>query len=450
MDAAPVTGPLADFVARTRWEDLPQAVRHEAKRSLLNYFGVALAGSRDPVVDKVMTVLQLDCAARATVIGRSERPAAYDAAFVNAISANVFDFDDTHIPTIIHPTAPVAPPLFAYAEASGLSGRDLILAFVLGVEVECRLGVAVSPYHYRRGFHITSTCGIFGAAAAMSKALGLDAEHTAWALGNASAGASGLVETLGSMSKSLGVGGSARNGWLAAMFAREGVEGPARSLEGARGFLRVMGEHAADATIVAALGDGWALTRNTYKPYPCGVVLNPVIEACKALRDEGGFDADDVESIVVTGHPLLAERADRPDVWTGREAQVSAQHAVAATLTYARAGLAEFSDERVRDPKLRALYPRVKVVQDASYVVDAARLDVRSRSGSTRTKVVECAIGSLDRPLRDADIEDKARALADHARFVGDIKPIIEAIWNLDRIEDAGSVMRLADGGGKA
>ena len=134
------------------------------------------------------------------------------AAFVNAASGNVFDFDDTHHPTIIHPTAPVAPALFALAESQPMSGAALLHAFVLGVEVECRLGNAVSPWHYRRGWHITSTCGVFGAAAAVAKVLALDAEHIVWALGNASAQSSGLVETLGTMAKSIGVGAAARGG----------------------------------------------------------------------------------------------------------------------------------------------------------------------------------------------------------------------------------------------
>jgi 2-methylcitrate dehydratase PrpD len=381
------------------------------------------------------------------VIGRNEQRGAYDAAFLNAISANVHDFDDTHIPTIIHPTAPVASPLFAHAEVSRLSGRDFLLACVLGIEVECRLGVAVSPWHYRRGWHITSTCGVFGAAAAMSKALALDAQHTGWALGNASAGAAGLVETLGSMSKSLGVGGAARNGWLAAVFASAGVVGPARALEGPHGFLRVMGDRADDGAIVAALGERWALMQNTYKPYPCGVVLNPVIEACMGMREQAGFDVDQIESVVVTGHPLLAERANRPHATTGREAQVSAQHAVAVTLTRGRAGLAEFSDECASDPKLRALYPRITIVQDGSYVVDGARIDVRTRSGQTRTEIVERARGSLERPLCDEDLEDKLCTLAEYGRFAGKTQPIIDAIWNLDSMDDAGALMRLASGG---
>ena len=207
-EAAGLTRRLADFVERTRWADVPAVVRHEAKRSLVNYFAVALAGCSDPAIDKAVSVYdRFRAGDDAGVIGRRERTDILNGAALNAMSANVFDFDDTHLPTIIHPTAPVAAALFALAEARQLSGEALLLAFVVGVEVECRIGNAVSPEHYQRGWHITSTCGVFGAAAAVAKAVGLDAQHIVWALGNASAQASGLVETLGTMSKSISENG---------------------------------------------------------------------------------------------------------------------------------------------------------------------------------------------------------------------------------------------------
>ena len=207
MSATPeVSKTLAEFVVRTRWEDIPEAVRHEAKRSLVNFFACALAGCRDPALIAAGKVFaRFSSGQECTIIGRPERTDMLHAAALNAMAANLFDYDDTHLPTIIHPTAPVAPALFALAETRPMSGQDLLLAFILSVEVECRLGNAISPWHYQRGWHITSTCGVFGAAAAAAKVLGLDATHTLWALGNASAQASGLVETLGTASKSMRV-----------------------------------------------------------------------------------------------------------------------------------------------------------------------------------------------------------------------------------------------------
>ena len=304
------------------------------------------------------------------------------AAFVNAASGNVFDFDDTHHPTIIHPTAPVAPALFALAESQPVSGAALLHAFVLGVEVECRLGNAVTPWHYRRGWHITSTCGVFGAAAAVAKLLAFDAGHVIWALGNASAQSSGLVETLGTMAKSIGVGAAARGGLGAALFAQAGVTGPAEPIAGPRGFASVMGDGANLDAITQGLGETWELMANTHKPYPCGVVLFPVIDACLELRARHpDVRPDAIADIAVEGHPLLRERADRPSVSTGREAQVSAQHSVAATLIHGVAGVAQFEDACVNSPDILTLRRRVKVVDRANTPVEAAHVTITLADG---------------------------------------------------------------------
>jgi 2-methylcitrate dehydratase PrpD len=442
-----ITRTLASFVAQTQWEDIPPKVRHEAKRALVNYFAVALAGCSDPGISKAVNVYSRFSSGReAGLIGRGEKTDILNAAALNAMSANVFDFDDTHLPTIIHPTAPVAAPLFAFAHKSPLSGRQWLLAFVLGVEIECRLGNAVSPGHYQRGWHITSTCGVFGAAAAIAKALNLDAAQIGWALGNASAQSSGLVETLGSMSKSIGVGNAARNGLLSALLAQEGFAGPERPIEGERGFLHVMSE-ATDADIDAAfatLGSEWALLSNTYKPYPCGVVLNPVIEACLGLSATPGFSFGDVERVKLRGHPLLRARTDRPNITLGREAQVSAQHSVAVALARGRAGLAEFTDAAVADPLLRAFASRLDFVDDPAYSVEAAQVTLTLRSGETMSRRVDAARGSLQAPLADTDLEKKLRELAEYGGSVCKPGPLIDALWAMESAPDSSLPMQLA------
>jgi 2-methylcitrate dehydratase PrpD len=366
------------------------------------------------------------------------------AAFLNAISINVFDFDDTHPRTIIHPTAPVAPALFALAEARQMTGADLLHAFVLGVETECRIGNAVSPGHYKRGWHITSTCGVFGAAAASGKILGLDERQMVWALGNASAQASGLIETLGSMAKSISVGNAARNGLLAALMARNGIEGPDRPIEGEWAFVRVTADDPAQDAITDGLGESFEILENTYKPYPCGVVLNPVIDGCLELRSHAGLTVHRVEQITVGGHPLLRERADRPAVDRGREAQVSTQHSIAVTLLRGKAGLAEFADAAVQDPEVRALRRKVRVVEDPQMPVGAAWIHVAFADGrEIETRVLD-ARGSAKRPLTDHDLEAKMTELATHGCPQLDPGPLLRALWSLDRAPDAGSVMTLA------
>jgi 2-methylcitrate dehydratase PrpD len=441
------SGRLAEFLSRTRWEDIPQAVRHEAKRSLMNYFATSLGGCRDAALDKASAAIgRFAGSATATVIGRRERSDMLNAAWLNAMSANVFDFDDTHARTIIHPTAPVAPALFALAETSRMPGQQLLLAFVLGVEAECRIGNAISPGHYQRGWHITSTCGVFGAAAAVGRTLGLDGRHMNWALGNASAQASGLVETLGSMSKSISVGNAARNGLVSALLAERDFSGPDQPLEGVRGFLRVTGENPDFGCITQGLGEHWEILSNAYKPYPCGVVLNPVIEACLELSRDPGLSLRDIERIEIEGHPLLRERTDRAEVNTGREAQVSAQHAVAVALTRGRAGLAEFSDACVADTDLRSLGGKVGFVDDASYAVESARVTVHMGTAKALSWFVDRARGSSARPLTDADLEHKLKELAQYGKSGCDPQPLIDAIWSLDHADDAGSLMPLAGG----
>lgn len=450
-DPSPValTPLLTEFIASARWEEIPEAVRHEAKRALLNFFAVSLSACHDPTIEKAArTYRRFSAGVDATVIGRAERTDMLNAAALNAMSANVFDFDDTHIPTIIHPTAPVAPAILALAETSVISGSDFLLGFILGVETACRLGNAISPGHYARGWHITSTCGVFGAAMAAGKLLGLDMQRLAWALGTASSQSSGLVETLGTMSKSVGVGNAARNGLLSALLAEQDFDGPSRPLEGARGFLNVTADQPDTAGVVAELGSRWEILNNTYKPYPCGVVLNPVIEACLGLhgRSELTRDPLTIEAIELTGHSLLRQRTDRPGISTGRESQVSAQHAVAVALIRGKAGLEEFSDEAVRDPTIRALGSKVRFRDDDSFSVDAARVSLQLRNAPPIAVAVDVARGASRRPLTDSELEGKLRELCRYGRSGCDPEPLIDAVWKLDRLDDVGTVMKLAAG----
>jgi 2-methylcitrate dehydratase PrpD len=436
---------LAGFLAGSRAEDMPPALRHEAKRSLLNYFATALGGCRDGAVERALGVMTPFAGRpQAAVIGRPERFDALTAAFLNGISANVFDFDDTHPGTVIHPSAPVAPAVFALAESRRITGLRLLHAFALGVEVECRIGNAVSPGHYARGWHITSTCGVFGAAVATGKCIGLNTEQMLWALGNASAQSSGLIETLGTMAKSLSVGNASRNGIVSALAAQSGFSGPDMPLEGPRGFANVMGQDPALNLITEGLGERWEALRNTYKPYPCGIVLHPVIDACLALRTDPAFAVARVQAVVVRGHPLLGQRTDRPAVSTGREAQVSAQHSVAVTLLTGAAGLAQYTDAAVADPAVLDLRRKVRVQDDPSMNAEAAEVSIILGNGHTLTQRIAHARGGEQQPLSDSDLEHKLRDLADFGASGCDPEPLIDAIWSLDANADAGQVMKLA------
>jgi len=332
-----VTQTLARFVVETKWEDIPEQARHEAKRALLNFFAVAIAGCRtEPVELALKTLAEFSGGKQATVVGRTERIDALSAAFLNAAGANVFDYCDTHLPTVVHPTAPLAPALLALAELRRVTGPELLLAFVLGFEIECRVGGAVSPGHYPKGWHITSTCGVFGSAAGVAKLLGLKENQVVWTLGNAATQSAGLCEYLGWPAKSVSVGNAARNGLFSALLAEKGFAGPAEPIAGAQGFLAAMGEPPNWAALSDGLGETWEVNNNSLKPYPAGFVIHPLLDCALDWRRQHPGEA--VEKVTVRGNPLLLQRTDRAQVATGRESQVSLQHAVAAALVLGKAG----------------------------------------------------------------------------------------------------------------
>jgi 2-methylcitrate dehydratase PrpD len=435
-----VTETLARFVADTH--DIPDPVKHEAKRALLNFFAVALAGCRTgPVETALKSLAEFSGGKQATIVGRRERIDALSAAFLNAAGANVFDYCDTHLPTVVHPTAPLAPALLALAELRPLSGQQLLLAFALGFEIECRVGGAVSPGHYPKGWHITSTCGVFGAAAGAAKLLGLNDQQIVWALGTASTQSAGLCECLGWPAKSVSVGNAARNGLLAALLAEKGFEGPAEPIAGAQGFLAAMGEPPNWAALLDGLGQSWEVANNSIKPYPCGFVIHPLLDCALDWRRAHPDAA--VERIAIRGNPLLLQRADRANVATGREAQVSLQHAVAAALVHGKAGLAEFTDACVADPVVAKMRRRIEVAADQNLSTIAVDMDVWTKDGRKHHVETRAARGSAANPLKDGEIEDKLLAEAASWRPGHDIRPLIDAVWALEHLDDVSRLVAM-------
>src|SRR5580693_6580873 len=439
----PVTEKLAKWAAATSWEALPSEVAHQAKRSLMNFFAVALTGCRDATIETTLASLgTFSAGGQAAVIGRSERLDALSAAFINAAGANVLDFCDTHVPTAIHPTAPIVPALLAAAELTRVSGRDLLLALVLGHEVECRVGIAMSPSHYQRGWHITSTCGVFGAAVGAGKLLGLSAQQMIFALGAAATQSGGLCECLGTPAKSVSVGNAARNGLLSALLAAKNFDGPAEPLTGVQGYYHALNEMPDLSSLTQNLGETWEILGTAYKPYPCGFVIHPVLDCVLDWRSAN--PAAVVGKVIATGNPLLAARADRPDISTGREAQVSTQHAVAAALVTGKAGVDEFTDACVNDPKVLALRGKVTVLRDEAFPTTSAAVEITTADGKVHKVAQAAARGSADNPMSDRDLEDKLRTAVANAIAGRDIEPLIGAIWQLDAREDISGLALLS------
>lgn len=437
-----VTERLARLIIDTRCDDLPLQIAHQAKRSAMNFFAVALTGCRDATVETALACLAAFTGGKqAALIGRRERIDALGAAFLNAAGANVLDFCDTHTPTAIHPTAPILPALLALAELERVSGRDLLLALVLGQEVACRIGLSMSPSHYNKGWHITATCGVFGAAAGCGRLLGLTAAQMVWALGIAATQAAGLCECLGTPAKSVGVGNAARNGLWSALLASQNFSGPPEPLDGVQGYFHALGETPDLSRIADGLGTSWEILKTSYKPYPCGFVIHPALDCVLDWRRAHPGAA--AEKVVVTGNPLLAARADRPNISTGREAQVSVQHAVAAALLTGKAGLDQFTDSCVCDAQVQALRDKIAVARDARFSTIAAAVEITTADGAVHKLVQEAARGSDANPMTDEDLEEKLRAAAAGWNPRHDIAPLIEAIWRLGESDDVSQLAAL-------
>lgn len=438
---------LAAFCHDLADDDIPSSVRQAALRAILNVIGTMLAGAREPAVETALAVLTPHSApGKAVLASRSNRADLLLAAFANAMAANIHDFDDTHMPTIMHPSSPVLPALLAMASVRKISGPDLLRAFVVGVEVECRIAMAVSPSHYARGWHITSTCGIFGSAAACGHLLRLSPEQMRNAFSIAAVQACGMVEALGTMAKSVSVGNASRGGLVASQLAAQQFDGPEKPLTGVRGFLPLYGDNPTPGYLAEGLGCHWAFDDVAFKPYPVGVVLNPVIDAGLELHRRGIADPATIVGVTFHGHPLLRERADRPAAATGRLSQVSAQHALTIAMKRGRAGLAEFDDAAAAETLNQR--PVCAFLDDPNRDPSSVCAAIRTMDETEIFVDIPAARGSLRNPMSDRDLEEKLRANAERADLAGRAEDIIRTVWSIDSQADASNLAELCAAGG--
>jgi 2-methylcitrate dehydratase PrpD len=445
--ATDVTGRLARYVVKAQLEDVPAAVRREAARTLLNWTGCAIGGSRHETVDRAIRALSpFAGAARATVLGRRERVDPLHAALFNGISSHIFDFDDTHLRTIVHPAAPVAPAILAWAEHRPVSGAEFLHALILGAEVECRIANAVYPAHYDIGWHITGTVGPFGAAAAVGKLLGLSERQMVWALGLAAAQPVGLREMFGTMTKSFHPGRAAQNGFTAALLAEQNYTSSEQPIEALRGWANVLSTARNYAEITQRLGDHFELSVNSYKPFPCGVVIHPAIDGCLQLRGEHHLTAERVRSIELRVHPLVLELTGKRAPQSGLDGKFSVYHAVAAAIVAGKAAEPQFSDDAVRDPRIIALRDRITAVVDRSIGDDQVRITITLQDGGRLEKHVEHAVGSAKNPMTDAQLEAKFSGLAEGILPAERIRQTMELCWGIEKLPDAAAIARSAAG----
>jgi 2-methylcitrate dehydratase PrpD len=438
-----VTRTLARYVSKARTEDIPPAVRREAVRSFVNWVGCAIGGCRHDTVDRVIAALQpFTSDSQATIVGRHERTDVLTAGLLDGISSHVLDYDDTHLKTIIHPAGPVASALFALAEYHPCCGADLLCAFILGVEVECRIGNAVFPEHYDIGWHITGTAGVFGAAAASGKILGLNEQQMTWALGIAGTQSSGFREMFGTMCKSFHPGRAAQNGLLSAFLAQQDFTSSERVLEAPRGFSHVMSTSRNLSEITEGLGQTFEISLNTYKPFACGIVIHPVIDGCIQLRTEYGLSGGEIEHVSLRVAPLVLELTGKRSPQVGLEGKFSVYHSAAVAIIHGAAGEREYSDARVRDSNVIALRNRVDAVAEPSIRNDEAYVEVRLKNGKVLEKHVEHAVGSIQRPMSDKDLEAKFHGLTTDILTAEESERLIGLCWAIESLEDAADLAR--------
>jgi 2-methylcitrate dehydratase PrpD len=443
--AKDVTLRLARYVVSARIEELPDAVRTEATRTLLNWVGCAVGGSRHETVDTAISALApFSGPAQATILGRHERMDVLHAALMNGISSHVFDFDDTHLRTIIHPAGPVASAILPFSEYRPVTGAEFLNALVLGAEVECRIGNAVYPAHYDVGWHITGTVGPFGAAAAVGKLLHLSEQQMVWALGLAATQPVGLREMFGTMTKSFHPGRAAQNGFTAALLASRDFTSSNSGIEAPRGWANVLSTARNYAAITDNLGGHYEISENTYKPFPCGIVIHPAIDGCIQLRNQHYLAAGQIERVELKVHPLVLELTGRKTPQAGLEGKFSVYHAVAAAIIDGVVGEKQFSDRAVRNPATIALRDRVVAVSDPTIAEDQVRITIVMKDQRRLEKYIEHCVGSARNPMTNAQLEAKFTGLADGVLPPEQTRRLMDLCWNISTLPDAAQLARAA------
>jgi 2-methylcitrate dehydratase PrpD len=429
--APPITRLLAQFVASHPSRGWSDEVDHAAHRTFLNWLGCAVGAANHESVQAALAAVQmLEPAGQASILGRSERVDMASAALINGISSHTFDFDDTHLKTIIHPAGPVASALLALAEHKGASGRALIDALVLGIDVSCRVGNAMYPDHYDRGWHITGSTGTVGAAAACARLLGLNIDQTAMALGIAASQPVGVREQFGSMTKPFHPGGAARAGLMSALLAQQGFTASPRALEAPRGMMQTISTKNDWSEITEGLGENFEIVLNTFKPFACGIVIHPSIDGCAQLRAQG-ISPDQIVSLELKVHSLVLELTGKKEPVDGLQAKFSVYHGCAAGLTFGKATEDEFADEVVTRPDMVALRRKVNATVDDTIDESAVDLTAILTDGQRVHVRVEHAIGSLQNPMTDTQLNAKFHGLSDPILGAQQTSALINSAWDI-------------------
>ncbi|WLG42329.1 MmgE/PrpD family protein [Pseudomonas sp. FP1740] len=442
---------LAQFCVDTRFEDLPAELVEQTKRHILDTFGAALAGAGSDVAKQAHQVFKGE-AGSTLVWGTGQRVGAAQAAMLNGIAAHALELDDTggcdHSGAVVLPAvmAALSMSTLSVSEAS-VDGRELITAVVIGYEIGRRVLEACGSYsaHNGAGWHSTATCGVFGAAAASARILGLDAQQALSALGIAGSFSGGLWAFIhdGSQSKRLHSGRAAEGGLLAARFAQQGITGPTKLFDDVwGGFLKTLAaDTAVPEALDAELGHVWKLARCSIKPYAACRGTHSAIDALGLLLDQLQVSAEQVEDVQVSLCGFLQDMCGGQDVSTLPAAQMSLRYALAARLLHGHCRLEAYDDEQRRHPRIAHWMSRIRLEVDPQLSEDGEPVvSVRTVDGRQASLCVEVPLGAPGNPLSDAALEEKFFSLAGRVIPRQQAKELLEQLW---RLEELGSVRAL-------
>jgi len=439
-----ITKRLAQYVTGFDHGDMPSEVFHAAKRCLLDWLGVALGGSSHRGVDYLLHVAEeVGTESKAIIIGRGRKADILHAALINGYMSHVLDYDDTHLESFVHPSAPVWPAIASLSAMMKISGKDALSAFVLGYEVENRIGRVLFPHHDERGWHMTAMVGGFGAAAATGKLLRLDAGQLSQALGIVATYSSGLREMFGTMSKSLHIGKAAMSGLYASLLARSGFTSSEKVLEAPRGFFAVNADECDSRTVVARLGDGFEVLQNSFKPYSCGVVTHPIIDAVVNLRNREGIESQDVVAIEAEVHTMVPDVTGKKSPTTGLDGKFSIYHCIAAALVDGACGPDQFSDERVNHPDIISIRKRASIRVNPGFRKHEARVRITLGSGRRLEEHIPFARGTPQNPLTDEKLTEKYHSMAESVLGSKGAQELAEEAWAIDEVDDFQGIIGL-------
>jgi 2-methylcitrate dehydratase PrpD len=444
---------LAAYVTAESFEKLPEATVRAARRAILDTLGVTLAGAVEPTAERVRAMIEHRRAGQeATIVGTPLRGSVEDAALANGTASHALDYDDVQASLSGHPSAPILSAALALAETQRASGAALIAAFVVGVEVEAKLGRAVNPAHYEVGWHATATLGTIGAAAAAAKLLGLSPERTAHALAIAATMASGIKANFGTDCKPLHVGHAARCGLEAAALARTGFTGNPRALEHVDGFGSTHGGSSKpqwDET-VTGLGKPHEVAEPGIgvKRYPACASTHQALDAILALAEEHAIDPASVETVecgvyYLAPHQLIYDRAQ-----TGLQGKFSMPYCVSVALLGRAVGLADFTDERARRADVQAFMPKVRMFVHPEQTTREClptrftEVTITLTDGRTVRRRISQAKGQPKNPLTDAELEAKFRDCAARALPAQRIDGVLAMLRALETVPDVSALAR--------